>query len=274
MLGDCNPSYPTHWIKHKEGLVFYESRHEDNPTLYTADGKLTDQGVRTMSILDALTGVRYRRLRLGQWAGAEGAVYEEWDAAIHLINPFPIPKEWRRFRAIDFGFVNPFVCGWWAMDHDDNLYLYRELYMAGRTVAVHAAQINQLSQGESYEATVADHDTENRATLAANGIRTVAARKDVSSGIQAVQERLKVNPVTKKPRLFILRDALVEMDRTLREAYKPTCTAEEFDGYVWQPGLDGRPLKEQPVKVNDHGLDMLRYMVMHTMRPKREAKAW
>jgi phage terminase large subunit len=130
-------------------------------------------------------------------------------------------------------------------------------------VEEHAAAINRHSEGETYEVTVADHDAEDRATLERKGIRTRRARKDVSPGIQAVQSRLKVNPTTKKPRLFIMRGALVEEDAALREARKPLCTADEFDGYIWQPGADGRPLKEQPLKVNDHGMDMLRYSVMY-----------
>lgn len=263
LLADCNPGAPTHWIKQRSQIELLESRHEDNPTLFDDDMQMTEQGRRTLAILDSLSGVRYRRLRLGQWAAAEGAVYEEWDAAIHLIDPFPIPEDWRRLRVIDFGYVNPFVCGWLALDHDGNLYLYREIYMTQRTVDEHIPVINRYSEGEHYEVTVADHDAEDRATLERKGIRTRRARKEVSPGIQAVQARLKKNPATHKPRLYIMRNALVEVDRSLREAHKPTCTAEEFDGYVWEPGLDGRALKERPVKVNDHGLDMLRYAVMY-----------
>jgi phage terminase large subunit len=39
------------------------------------------------------------------------------------------------------------------------------------------------------------------------------------------------------------------------------CTEEEFDSYVWPKGVDGKPVKEEPVKEHDHGLDALRYLV-------------
>jgi hypothetical protein len=42
----------------------------------------------------------------------------------------------------------------------------------------------------------------------------------------------------------------------------PTCTAEEFPGYVWPRGQDGKSKKEVPVQVDDHGMDATRYMVM------------
>jgi hypothetical protein len=47
----------------------------------------------------------------------------------------------------------------------------------------------------------------------------------------------------------------------LADAKKPTCTAEEFGGYVWEPAKEGRAAKEEPVKLDDHGLDALRYAV-------------
>jgi hypothetical protein len=77
-------------------------------------------------------------------------------------------QQWRKIRAIDFGYVNPFVCQWWAIDNDGRMFRYRELYMTGRTVKDHADKINLLSSGESYEATICDHDAEDRATLAAS----------------------------------------------------------------------------------------------------------
>jgi len=99
----------------------------------------------------------------------------------HLTDRFDIPASWRGFRCIDFGYRNPFVCGWWAVDEDGRLYLYREIYMSQRTVRVHADRIKRLSTGERIAATVADHDASDRATLSENGIQTVAARKNVLS---------------------------------------------------------------------------------------------
>jgi phage terminase large subunit len=261
VMADCNPSYPRHWIRQRASLQFLQSRHEDNPTLYDDDGHLTARGEKTMAILDSLTGVRYLRLRKGIWAAAEGVVYPEWDERVHLVDAFPVPSSWRRIRVIDFGYVNPFVCQWWAFDHDDRMYLYREIYMTGRTVEVHAPHILRLSEDETIDGTVADHDAEDRATLEAHGIYSTPANKAVSPGIQAVQERLK-RAGDGRPRLFIMRDARVELDDTLLARHVPTCTAEEFDSYEWAKGADNRPLKEQPNKVNDHGMDALRYAVM------------
>lgn len=295
IMGDCNPSGPTHWILQRARLKIFHSRHEDNPTLYNQKtGEITEQGKRSMATLDALTGVRYKRGRLGKWAGVEGQVYEEWDDGIHLHPRFDIPKEWRRYRAIDFGYTNPFVCQWWAVDPDGRLYMYREIYMTSRLVEDHASEILRLEAGktvdewneitarytgdqqiqliamrqslaaanERIEATITDHGAEDRATLEKHGISTRPATKTISVGIQAFQVRLKVQK-DGKARLFILEDSLVEADPRLAEKRQPLCTHDEVLIYIWPTAPDGKPVKEVPVDLYNHGMDAGRYIVMY-----------
>jgi PBSX family phage terminase large subunit len=280
LIADTNPDSPTHWLNArckagKTGVI--ESRHEDNPVLWDARrGAWTEAGEKYIAKLDALSGARKERLRYGRWAQAEGAVYEEWDRAVHLIDPFEIPSNWRRIRSIDFGFTNPFSCSWWAIDNDGRMFLYRQIYRTQRLVEDHAERIVELSTGERYEATVADHDAEDRATLAKArldprtralraGIQTIPAYKLISPGIQAVQARLRPSG-DGKPRLFVFDNALVDRDESLAERKLPTCTADEFEVYVWPKGQDGKAVKEVPVDLDNHGLDELRYAVAYVDR--------
>jgi hypothetical protein len=265
-IADCNPAGPHHWLNQRANrgqMARLLSRHRDNPGLWDAKAsRWTDQGGKYIATLKRLTGARASRLLEGKWAATEGAVWPEYDAAVHLIDPFPIPADWRRVRSIDFGYTNPFSCSWYAIDGDGRAYRYRQIYRTRTLVSDHAAEIIRLSEGERIEATVSDHDAEDRATLDRCGIPTVPAYKAVERGIQAVAERLR--PAGDgKPRLFLFRDALVSRDELLVEAKKPTCTEEEIDGYVWPKGQDGKPLKEEPVKENDHGCDEMRYLVAY-----------
>ena len=264
-IGDMNPAYPAFWSYHRPSLKLFYSHHRENPSLFNqATGEITEQGKRTMAVLDALTGLRRTRLRDGKPAMAEGAIYTNWDESVHLIDSFPIPANWRRFRVIDFGYTNPFVCQWWAVDNDNRLYLYREIYYTERTVLVHSKQINELSSGERIEATICDHDAEDRATLRENGISNIAAQKAVDIGIGKVLDRLALRN-DKKPGLYIMRDALVEVDTKLKKTKKPLCTRDEVAGYAWA----NHKTKEVPVKKDDHGMDAERYMVMHIDKPRR-----
>lgn len=272
LLGDCNPDAPGHWLKQRADagkLIMLESRHEDNPELFDENGVLTEKGALYMAKLDALTGVRYQRLRKGIWAAAEGLVYDGWDPAVHLVDPVEVSVDWPRYLAVDFGYTNPFVCQWWAEDPDGRLYRYREIYQTKRLVEDHAKEIRRYLEREPRpRAIICDHDAEDRATLERHlGMRTVGANKAVSPGIQAVASRLKLAG-DGKPRLFLLRGALIARDPDLVDAKLPTCTEEEIDGYVWAD----RRTKEEPVKENDHGCDALRYLVAHRDMPQASRK--
>lgn len=266
LIADTNPDRPQHWLKLRVDsgkTAIHESRHQDNPTVWDEEaGDWTPKGREYISKLDALTGPRKARLRYGKWVQAEGSVYDfDRAAGGNLIDSRTIPDSWRRIRAIDFGYTNPLVCLWIAIDDDCRMYVYRELYHTKRTVKVHAERINALSADERYEFTVADHDAEDRATLLENGISTIPARKDVSPGIEAVAERLK-RAGDGRPRLFVFRDCLVERDEALVEAKMPCSIIEEFDSYSWPKAPDGRSLKEAPEKLHDHAMDAIRYACM------------
>lgn len=284
LLADANPNTPTHWLKLRcdaSTALMINSRHEDNPRLFVREGggEMTTEGAAYMARLDALTGVRYMRLRKGLWVAAEGLVYSEFDPAVHLRPKFTPPKDWPRYWAIDFGYTNPFVLQCWAEDPDGRAYLYREIYHTKRLVEDHCATIakivmkNPTKDGEHEpwvgqwreprpQAVICDHDAEGRATFERHmGMGTAAAHKAVTEGIQAFETRLKVAG-DGKPRLVFCRDAVVERDQDLVASGKPASTIEEITGYVWDV-RDGKPPKEEPVKADDHGMDTGRYYVAH-----------
>lgn len=55
----------------------------------------------------------------GDWSVIDGAFFDCWSMARHVIRPFEIPKDWLRFRSMDWGFAAPFSVGWWAVVQDD-----------------------------------------------------------------------------------------------------------------------------------------------------------
>lgn len=87
--------------------------------------------------LEKLPGAERKALLYGEWNIFDGQVFTElrnnpnsyktrlWT---HVIEPFDIPREWRRYRTFDFGFSKPFAVSWFAVDNDGRAYNYRELY--------------------------------------------------------------------------------------------------------------------------------------------------
>jgi phage terminase large subunit len=264
LFGDCNPGPPGHWIleRSKGRLKLLKSTHKDNPELYDDEGNITPAGVSRLEPLKAMTGVRYERFFEGKWVAAQGAVYA-FDRGVHLISRGAMPVCSRYIVSIDFGYTNPFVAQLWAIDNDDRMYLEREIYHTQRIVEDHAKAIKAMCVGKQIEAYVSDHDAEDRATLQRHGIATRAALKDVNDGIQAVQARMGNPAQGIAPRLFYVEGALVERDEALLDARKPTCTLDEVESYVWPKDSTGRPVKEEPIKVNDHGMDAKRYAVKY-----------
>jgi phage terminase large subunit len=260
LISDANPGVPHHWLKQRcdaGQTVLLESRHEDNPVLYRG-GVLTAAGRDYIGKLDALTGVRYQRLRRGLWVAAEGLIYEEFDPVLNVCDAFVPPKDWPRYWVVDFGFTNPFVCQFWAEDPDGRLYMYKEIYRTRRLVEDHAKDILAVMDARPY-AIICDHDAEDRATLERHLLMsTRAATKNVSEGIQAVAVRLRPQ-ADGRARLVFCRDAVVRLDQALKDVGKPQSTLEEIVGYIWDTG-NGKQAKEQPLKVDDHGMDCTRYM--------------
>lgn len=272
LLADCNPQQPSHWLKKRcdDGLTkMLISRHEDNPRYFDSQGNPTPQGADYMRRLDNLTGVRRERLRFGRWAAAEGMIYEDWRPDVHLSDRKILPMDWPRYWGIDFGYTNPFVWQMWAIDPDGRMYLEKEIYRTKRLVEDHVkdilAVVTRKSDGAwkypKPQAIITDHDAEDRATFERHiGMGTTAANKNVSEGIQAMQARLRLAG-DGLPRMFLCRDALVERDEELKQAGRPTWMGEEFEGYIWEPSPDGKPVKDKPLKDNDHSLDTARYVV-------------
>ncbi len=259
MLADCNPDHPTHWLlqRAERGQTsMLNSRHEDNPRYFNADGTMTEQGIAYMARLDALTGVRYHRLRQGLWVAASGVIFEGFDRATHLVDRFEPPRSWNRYWTIDFGFTHPFVWQEWVEDPDGRLYLYREIYKTRTLVEDHARKVLEITKDSPRpRKVICDHDIEDRMTFEKHArVRTVAATKTVSTGIEAVQARFKMQ-ADGKPRIYVMKNAVVERDKLLVEAKAPTSTETEIPGYIWNEA------KDAPVKERDDGCDTMRYMV-------------
>lgn len=253
LLIDCNPRGPRHW------LYYVGVRHVDPETEkplrnveawarmnWSAFDNRENLPADYLKMLEDLPEVKRDQMLHGIWRENEGAVYTEFDEDVNVVEPFAIPADWQRFRAIDFGFTNPFVCLWGAADHDGRLYIYRELYRDQTLTSVNAASIREMSGDEKYQWTVADHDAEERAELNSLGIHTVAAIKEVSTGIEAVKKRLN-KAADGRPRLYFFSD--------LRHMLA------EISSYEWMPVKEGHNAKEEPRKENDHAMDAMRYMV-------------
>lgn len=266
IFGATNPGPPSHWIYRR----FFLDNDPDRLKLEsnTLENTFLPQAYRDR--LNKFTGTYRQRYVEGKWVGFEGLVYKNFDPLINIIDPFEVPEFWPVYRAIDFGYTNPFVCQWWTTPPEQSgerppgppavrpWYLIKEIYMSQRTIPQLAPQIHRESEGYRIALTISDWDAGDRAILENEGIPTIKARKEIEPGIQETYETIDQN------RVFIFRDSLVELDTELRRANKPTSTIEEFPAYRYNPSnlsRNPRNPKEIPLDRDNHGMDAMRYLI-------------
>ena len=166
----CNPGGVGHaWVKRL--FVDRDFREGEDPdeysfiqSLVTDNKKLLEQNPEYMKILQALSPRKREAWLHGKWDLIEGQYFNEFDRAIHVIDPFPIPREWRRYRAIDYG-LDMLSCLWIAISPERVAYVYRELHEEGLIISEAAKRINALTdteRGEEIYQTLAPPDLWNR----------------------------------------------------------------------------------------------------------------
>lgn len=110
--------------------IFIPSNVWDNKELLKNDPNY-------LANLALLPDAEKQALLYGDWNSFSGQVFSEWRNNpagyktrrwTHVIEPFTIPRHWRRYRSFDFGYAKPFAVQWWAVDEDGTVYLYRQLY--------------------------------------------------------------------------------------------------------------------------------------------------
>ena len=281
MFGDCNPGGSKHWIREraKSGkLTLLVARHVDNPTIYDGSGVLTESGKRRLAMLENLSGVRRKRLLEGQWATAEGAVYENFDSKPGGPHVHPRdPREMKRFfLAMDEGGTNPQVNLLIGEDGDGRWHVFREFYVTQRNESEIVAQakcwyedvrtkgivrvpyrLDNVSGEYNLEGAgldLPDATGPVRCELVAVdeaaaglirslqsiGLNAKGGKGGLLNGIHKIEDKIKIQPFDNKARLTV----------------DPSCvnTINEFESHVWKPE------KDVPVDKDNHALSALRYL--------------
>lgn len=81
----------------------------------------------------------------GQFSESTGLVFDEFSRETHVVEPFDIPTDWTRYRAVDHGRIEPCAVLWGAVNPDGDLFLYREMYEKDRLVSENVKQIIEMS---------------------------------------------------------------------------------------------------------------------------------
>ena len=256
--GSCNPEYPSHWLKQfidSEGLDIYVQKYTifDNPAL-------------SQEFVDNLCKeyegtVFYNRYILGEWALAEGLIYPMHKKALQ--SP-PDGQAEKYILSVDYGTLNAFAALLWGK-YGNVWYVVDEYYYSGRDTG------NQKTDDEYGK----DID-ERFGNLATDYNRLkVIVDPSAASFITMLKRKKKYHVIPADNAVIDgIRETATAM-QTERIKINPACKnlIRELEGYVWDDSCN----EDRPVKVNDHAVDSLRYMVktMHIAdNKKRVAARW
>ena len=237
---NCNPAGPTHWF-YREWILEAEKKNclrlhftmEDNPSL-------TEQIRRRYQNL--YTGVFYRRFILGQWAQAEGRVYDFFGPEMVAAAPEGGFRKW--YISCDYGTVNPTSMGLWGL-REGVWYRVKEFYFSSRqqmrqmTDEEYAGELKKLAGERKIEAVIVDPSAASFIeALRRKGWWVQKAHNDVLSGIRLTADALKEGKI-------VICEGCADCIR-------------EMDEYVWDLGAGGT---DRVKKEHDHAMDDMRYFV-------------
>ena len=227
---------------------FVPARLTDNPHLM-ADGQYE-------SMLRSLPEVERKRLLEGDWDVAEGAAFPEFSRTKHVVEPYEMPTNWPRIRMADYGYAAPSCVLWGAIDWDNNIWVYRELYekhLTAEQLADRILEAEQLDPVPHY--TVLDSSCWNKTgfgpsiaeVMMRSGVRWTPSDRNRIQGKMEIHRRLADNPYTKEPRLRFFS------------------TCQHIIKQVAGIPLSKTNSEDVDTKAEDHAYDALRYGMMTRM---------
>lgn len=187
--------------------------------------------------------------------------YETFSEAVHIVETFDISRIRRFVAGVDWGFTNPGVISVYAVDGDMRKTLIEEVYRTRRLIEWWTDQAVALRDKYSIEAFYCDPaEPAYIEQFRQAGVPAVEGFNSIIPGINTVKEHLAIAD-DGRPRLQFLRTACKEIDPALEDAKLPVSTLEEITAYAYPKAPDGKPVKELPVDMYNHGMDAMRYAV-------------
>jgi hypothetical protein len=220
------------------------------------DNPYLTQDSSYIAMLASLPEVKRKQFLYGDWDVVEDGAFSEFNRSTHVVEPFEVPNGWTRIRAADFGFSSPSAILWGAVDYDDNLWIYRELYVSKVTADQLGRMIREVESGDGkiYDAVLdsscwarrGDRGPSIAEMMNAEGCRFRPSDRSPGSRISGkieVHKRLMVDEDTEEPRLRIFENC-PNLIRQLSSLPLDKNNPEDVD-----------------TKAEDHAYDALRYMV-------------
>ncbi len=240
----CNPAAPTHWFK-LEWIDRLSEKNAYHIHFFLDDNPALDEKIKNR-YKAMFTGIFYRRYILGEWCLAEGLIYDFGEGNI----TDDIPEGAEYYISVDYGTLNPFSAGLWAVRGAKAVRI-KEYYYSGRqknrqlTDEEYCNAVEALADGYNIQKIVVDPSAASFITaLRKRGFSVLHAKNDVLDGIRKTA--------------VMLQGGNIMIHRSCTDAIR------EFGLYRW----DEKATEDTVIKDNDHAMDDIRYFC-NTIMTKR-----
>ncbi len=234
---------------------WFQSTIKDNPALL-------DNNPQYIASLANISNENLRRQWLeGDWDAADGLAFTEFKRDVHVVEPFDIPHNWPKFRACDWGYSSLAVVLWFAVDFDNNIYIYREFATKGLTADKFAEAVLDLEWNDKIRYGVLDSSVwakrgemgETPAdTMMRMGLRWMPSDRSPGSRMAG---KLMVHK-------YLAYDPEAEIESERQPKLKILSTCKELISELYNLPLDDKNPEDVDTDAPDHAYDALRYGLM------------
>ncbi|WP_031010671.1 PBSX family phage terminase large subunit [Streptomyces sp. NRRL F-5727] len=260
LFATTNPDSPRHWLKtgyldraSELDLRAWHFKLADNPSLSPA---------YVANLAAEYVGLWRRRMIDGAWVVAEGAVYDMWDEARHVVDTLPDMR--RYWVGIDYGTTNAFSAVLLGLGVDGRLYACSEYRHDSRATR---RQLTDAQYSDAVRTWLATYRPPGAPDTAPRGVVPEWTFIDPSAASFHTQMWADGHSSPAKATNTVgdgIRSvsSLLAADRLLIHS---SCAGllSELPGYSWDPKATARG-EDAPMKVDDHSVDALRYAVHST----------
>ena len=268
MFIDPSPANKTFWatdIETGDTITFPKGHSREGEPLFKRkfipaslfDNPYLAEGGDYEAMLLSLPEHQRKQLLEGNWDVNEGAAFPEFNRKIHIVESFDIPNGWAKFRACDYGYGSWTGVLWIAVAPDEQLIVYREMYVTKVTASDLA---DLILQAEANDGTIRYgvldsslwHNRGDTGPSLAEQMNMKGCRWRPSdrskgsrvSGKNEIHRRLQVDEFTNEPRLVFMAHC--------------TNTIAQIPSLP----LDKRNPEDVDTNAEDHLYDALRYGFM------------
>lgn len=253
-----------------EPWIYDELYATDNPEVDSFTVDITDNphiSKKEVAKFASMLTEDEKEARLhGRFMHLSGLIYKEFKPEVHITKSFTLPdKEYTKYMAIDLHPRTPTAVLWLAINKAGDKYIYRELWLEGKTIKDIAKIILTEEEGEDISVRLLDYpasiDNElsghfnAKSEFAKYGLYCLRATRDETLGIQRMKLALK-------PEFSNITKTFISEMRIFDDCRHWIYEIQHYMYKDYKRNPEQRNLQQKPRDKDNHFMDLTYYILL------------